>query len=173
MEVTDAIKKRRSIRDYKEQEVPKEKIEKLIEAARWAPSGSNIQPWRIKVVKGEKLNAIKKFSPGLLSKPPVILVMCADKKEAENKGGKLGRDVLSVMDIAIASQNICIQATDMELGTCYIGSFNKDAVRKLLNIPEHIVPELMLTVGVPKHEPKPPSKKDFKEIVEWVGWDNE
>ncbi|MBS3782558.1 MAG: nitroreductase family protein [Candidatus Thermoplasmatota archaeon] len=162
------IKERRSIRDYKDEEISKESIKTLLESARWAPSGSNIQAWRIYVVKGDKLESIKKFSPGLLSDPPIIFVMCADIEEAENKGGKLSKDVLTKMDIAIAAQNICLQASSIGLGTCYIGSFNKKAIREILELPDHHVPELILTVGRPKKIPDPPKRKNLDELTRWV-----
>jgi len=162
------IKRRRSIRDYKDKEISEESIKTLLEAARWAPSGSNIQAWRIYVVRGEKLESIKKFSPGLLSNPPVIFVLCADVEEAEDKGGKLSKDVLTKMDIAIAAQNICLQAASMDLGTCYIGSFNKKATKEILELPDHHVPELILTIGKPKKIPDPPKRKSLDELTRWV-----
>lgn len=166
--ILDVIKERRSIRDYKEGDLSKENIKTLLEAARWAPSGSNIQAWRIYIVRGKKLGAIKKFSPGLLSDPPVIFVLCADVEEAEDKGGKLSKDVLTKMDIAIAAQNICLQATAMDLGTCYIGSFNKKATAEILELPDHHVPELILTIGKPKKIPEPPKRKSSDELTMWV-----
>lgn len=166
--VLDVIKERRSIRDYKDEDLSDENIETLLEAARYAPSGSNIQAWRIYVVKDKKLDSIKKFSPGLLSDPPVIFVLCADVKEAEDKGGKLSKDVLTKMDIAIAAQNICLQAASMDLGTCYIGSFNKKATREILELPDNHVPELILTVGKPEKIPKAPKRKRLDELIKWV-----
>ncbi len=167
-EVLDIIKDRRSIRDYKDEDLTDENIETLLEAARWAPSGSNIQAWRIYIVRGEKLDSIKKFSPGLLSDPPVIFVLCADIEEAQEKGGNLSKDVLTKMDIAIAAQNICLQAASLDLGTCYIGSFNKKATKEILELPDNHVPELILTIGKPKKIPNPPKRKSLDELAMWV-----
>ncbi len=172
-EVLDVIKERRSIRDLKDEDLSKEQVTTLLEAARWAPSGSNIQAWRIYVVKGGRLESIKKFSPGLLSNPPVIFVICIDEEEAEDKGGKLSREVLSRMDVAIAAQNICLQASSMGLGTCYIGSFNETAVKEILELPENHKPELILTLGKPEKIPNPPPRKNLEQLTRWVGWDDE
>lgn len=171
--IMEVIKKRRSIRDFTDQDIPKQDIKKLIEAARWAPSGSNIQAWRIYVVRGEKVESIKKFSPGILSNPPIIFVMCADIEEAEDKGGKLSKELLTKLDIAIAAQNICLQATSMDIGTCYIASFNKEATKEILGMPDNHQPELVLTVGKPEKTPNPPKRKNLDELTRWVGWNDE
>ncbi|MFW6195937.1 MAG: nitroreductase family protein [Thermoplasmatota archaeon] len=172
MEVSQAIKERRSIRSFKEKEVSKEDIKKLIEAAVWAPSGSNLYAWQIKAVRGNKKRNIERFSPGLMGKPPVLLVFCNDD-EKSLESSKLAKEVLSVMDISVAAQNVCLKATDMGLGTCYIGSFNKKAVKEILDLPENIRPVLILSVGYPDKIPNAPSKNDVKETVEWIGWKDE
>ncbi len=75
------------------------------------------------------------------------------------------------MDIAVAAQNVCLEATNVDLGTCFCRSFNKEAVKKILDIEERLEPELLLTVGHPDEVPSPPEKKTFEEISEWVDWD--
>lgn len=172
MEVNEAIKTRRSIRSFEDKEVSKEEIKKLIEAAVWAPSGSNIHAWQIKAVRGKKKKKIEKFSPGLMGNPPVLLVFCNDD-EKSMKSSKLAKEVLSIMDIAIAAQNVCLQATSMSLGTCYIGSFNKKAIKEILSLPENMSVVLVISVGYPKKVPEPPSRRGPEEAVEWVGWNDE
>jgi len=107
-----------------------------------------------------------------MGKPPVLLVFCNDD-EKSLKSSKLAKEVLSVMDIAIAAQNVCLKATDMGLGTCYIGSFNNKAVKEILDLPKNIRPVLILSVGYPEKVPDAPSKNDVEETVEWVGWKDE
>jgi len=172
-DVLKLIKNRRSVRSFKDESVSKEKIKKLIEAGIWAPSGSNIHAWNIKVVKGEVATSIKKFSPGLLGDPPILLVICSDKKEAEEKGGELAKEVLSVMDVAIAAQNICLEATALNLGSCYVRSFNQDAVQEILDLPQKVIPELIISIGVPEEVPNPPPRRDIEDATEWVGWKDE
>lgn len=167
------LKERRSIRSFKDDEVSKDQINKLIEAAVWAPSGGNIQAWKVMAVKGKPADDIKRFSPGLLGDPPVLLVICTNKEEALEKGGELGRDVLGLMDVAIAAQNICLQATSMNLGTCIVRSFNQNAVQKILELPEDIVPELIISVGIPEKIPGAPPKREPEDVVKWMGWNDD
>ncbi len=170
MDLFEVIKKRRSVRSFKKEEVSQNKIRKLVESAIWAPSGSNIYAWGIKVVRGKLAEKIKKFSPGLYGDPPVLMVICVDKKIALEEGGEMGREILSFMDVAIAAQNICLQATEIELGTCIVRSFNQKAVQKILGLSEKIVPELIVSVGIPENFPQTPPKKEVEEVVEWIGW---
>lgn len=83
MDVLDAIKGRRSIRCYKEDPIPDELIQKILEAARWAPSGGNIQPWKFIVVRDRiLLDLLKKVSPGYLGDAPLAIVICSDKERS-------------------------------------------------------------------------------------------
>lgn len=161
-----AIYERRSIRSFKKGKVGDELIVKVLDAARWAPSGGNIQPWRFIVVKDEKMvRLIKMFSPGLFGEPPVVIVVCSDKREAYRKGGEIGRDYLSIVDCAMATQNILLAAYALGLGTCVVKSFNSQAVKKILKLPDHVEPELLVTLGYPLETPKPPPRKPLNEIV--------
>ncbi len=124
MHVLDTIKRRRSVRLYTEQAIEEDKLKKLVEAAIWAPSAGNIHAWNLVVVqRKEDIELIKAVSPGMLSNSPALMVLCADREKAYGKGGKEG-EVLSKMDIAIAAQNICLEATELGLGSCIIRWFN-------------------------------------------------
>ncbi|MFW5952931.1 MAG: nitroreductase family protein [Candidatus Natronoplasma sp.] len=169
MNLMKIIKKRRSIRKFTDESIEREKIERLMEAARWAPSGGNLQPYVIKSVKGEKVDEIQRFSPGIYGRPLVILVFCVDEKKLEKKGGD---EAIKYMDIAIAGENVCLMATEMGLGTCFIRSFNKKAIDKILDLDERYEPELIILVGYPDEEPDDPFKKKLADLVEWEGWDD-
>ena len=173
MNILKAIKERRSIRDFNDNSIPKEKVKKLVEAGIWAPSGSNLQAWIINAVKGETADDIKRFSPGLMGDPPVLLVISSNKKKYLEKGGELGEKVLSHMDVAIAAQNICLAATSLEIGTCIVRSFNQIAVSEILDLDEKFNPELIVSVGKPNKMPEAPPRRDLKEAVEWQGWEDE
>ena len=172
--IIDVILERRSIRNFKQEEVPKEVLLKLVEAARWAPSGSNIQPWYFIIVNDKDiLEQIKSFSPGLFGRPPSIVVFCSDKKTAFEKAGKPGKEVLCLMDIAMAAENLMLQATKEGLGTCAVRSFNVMAVKKILKLPEHISPELIVSIGYAVKEVKSPVKRMLEEISFFNKWGGE
>jgi nitroreductase len=165
MELKDAIFKRRSVRVFKEKEVEAEKLKDLAQAAIWAPTGGNAQPWVFIIVsKPDTLRLIKAVSPGLLGTPPALMAVCANKEENVKKMGAIG-EILAVMDCSMASQNVMLRAYDLGLGTCVIRSFNQRALQEILKTPPEIVPELLITVGYPDQDPKPPPRNE--EVIRW------
>lgn len=167
MDLMEAIKKRRSVRKYKDTPVDRKTILKLLEAAVWAPSGGNAQNWRFVVVTDPEVKKkIKMVSPGLLGNPPVVVVIAQDVAKAREMGGKMGVDSLVKMDSAMAAQNLMLAARAEGLGTCVIASFHPDAVRRLLRMPEEFVPQLLISVGVPDQDPAPPPRA-FEKIIWW------
>ena len=165
MDIEQAIRERRSIRRFQDTAVPDEVLVRIVEAGVWAPSGGNAQTWIFIIINEQsRIEQIKAISPGLLGAPTALIVVCQDKDLAYKKGGELGRETLSVMDAAIASQNISLQAYAEGLGSCLVLSFHKKGIQKLLNLPEHIVPELLIPLGYPAENPKPPKRK-FEEVT--------
>jgi nitroreductase len=166
MDVFEAIKGRRSVRRYKPDAVPKELIEKILDAARWAPSGGNIQSWKFIVISDKHLlEMVRKVSPGYLGEATLGILVCSDKEKAYRIGGVLGRDYLSVADCAMAVENMLLAAYALGLGTCVVKSFSRIAVKEILEIPEGIEPELLVILGYPAQTPTPPSRIPLKEIA--------
>lgn len=164
MDVQQAIKGRRAIRKFQDKEISEEMLVQLVEAGVWAPTGGNSQTWIFIIVKDRsRIEKIKAISPGILGMPAALIAVCQDKELAYKKGGELGRNTSSVMDAAIASQNIMLQAFSEGLGSCPVLSFHKKGVQKLLSLPNHIVPELIVILGYPGESPKPPERK-FEEV---------
>jgi len=160
MEVLEAIKGRRSVRSFEDRPVEKEVLVLLMEAGVWAPSGGNAQTWRfVLVTDKETLRKIKMVSPGLLGRPPAVIVICQDVKEALQKGGTMGSETLTKMDSAMCAQNIMLTAHSLDLGTCVIASFHPKAVQELLSLPAETVPQLLVSVGYPKRVPSAPKRK--------------
>ncbi len=140
MEVFEAIQRRHSVRSYLPDKVSNEKIVKILEAGRFAPSAGNIQPWHFIIVTDrQKRNKLSKgrFAK-FLKESPVVLVGCGDKKASPN---------WYAVDTTIAMQNMVLTATSEGLGTCWIGSFNERQVKKLLNIPERFRVIALLALG--------------------------
>ncbi|MEM0000418.1 MAG: nitroreductase family protein [Desulfurococcaceae archaeon] len=167
--LADIVKTRRTVREYSEESVPREVVETVLDLARWSPSGSNVQDWRFVVVTDRKLlKAIKMFSPGWLGGGnPVAIVICSDRKWAYEKAGPLARDVMYLVHAGIVAQTIALLAHAMGLGTNMIMSFSKEAVKKILDLPESWDPVMIILLGYPKHIPEPPPRLALSELVVW------
>ncbi len=152
MEVWEAIQGRRSVRSFKPDPIPEDVIKKLIlEAGIWAPTGGNAQTWRFVAITDPNLiHKMKMVAPGLLGNPPVVIAVCQDLDEAQRKGSELGKNVITIMDTALAAQNIMLAAYDKGLGTCAIASFHPGAVQQILRLPSSIVPQLLISLGYAK-----------------------
>jgi nitroreductase len=165
MEVKKAIFERRSIRKFVEKDVPSEMLNELLKAGIWAPSAGNIQPWAFFCITDkERIHKIKTVSPGLLGNPGALICICSDQKKAFERAAK-GGYTLALFDCAMAAQNIMLMAFDLGLGSCAVRSFNQAAVRELLEAPEHLEPELIISVGFPAEFPNPPVRR--MEVIYW------
>ena len=161
MEVMEAIRNRRSVRRYKHDLIPQEKLLNILEAARLAPSANNIQPWHFIVVTNfenrSKISASCTFGQFLVDSP-VVIVACGDPVASPR---------YYVIDTAIALEHMVLAATAEGLGTCWIGSFNEEAIRKLLKIPDRLKIVALLSLGYPLEIPSPRPKKQLNEIVHY------
>jgi nitroreductase len=173
MALSEAIKGRRSIRTFKNQNVPDKMIDKLIDAARWAPSAGNIQPWEFVIIT--KPTVKKKLAQAALNQThveeaPVVIVVCADEKRAAMGYGNRGRTLYCIQDTAAATQNILLTAYSLGLGSCWIGAFNEDEAKEALNAPEGIRPLAIIPVGYPNETPPQRSRKFINQIVHHEGF---
>jgi len=140
MDVFEAVQERRSIRTYQDTPVPREKLEKILEAARLAPSARNIEPWHfIVVTDGEKRQVLSKgrFAK-FLAEVPVVIVACGDKKASPH---------WYAIDVSLAVENMVLTATSEGLSTCCVGSFNEKEVKAAVKVPENFEVLLLLAVG--------------------------
>ena len=157
--LADVITSRRSVRQFTEAKVDVDRLMSLVTLGTWAPSGGNAQTWRFVIVTDETtIQAIHAVSPGISVPPPAIIAICQDRKRAEETGGVMGRDRCAPMDSAMAAQTIMLAAHAEGLGTCAVLSFHVGAVHRILDLPEEIVPELLITVGHPAKVPPPPAR---------------
>lgn len=164
MELTQAIVSRRSIRKWGPKAVPKDAVLKLIEAARWAPSGGNRQPWRFVVVQDPALiRLIKMFAQGIFGDPPLIIAVSVEKGTGVEARPR--RFTTKLIDIGMAAQNILLTAESLGLGSCAIRGINEEAVRELLEIPPTFQVVLLINIGYLDETPKPPPKKLLEEIA--------
>ena len=170
MEVKEAIQTRRSVRAYQDKEVPEEKIKKVLEAAQSAPSANNQQPWKFIVVRDpknrEKLTRAA-ANQSFVGEAPVIIVAVALQPESVMRCGVPKYPV----DLAIAVDHMTLLAVDEGLGTCWIGAFYQDEVRKILNIPEKYKVVALLPLGFPADKPGSKFRKPLEEIVCYESFD--
>ena len=171
MEALDAMRTRRSVRAFTDEPVARDVLEELIEAGIWAPSASNVQAWKFGMVTDPAVvRKIDLFSPGMGGNPPALIVVCSDRAYALERGGKRAADEFATLDCAYASQNIMLVASDRGLGTCAVKSYNDAALRRILNLPDHIAIELVITVGHPAKQPAPPVRKPLSDVAFYDTW---
>jgi nitroreductase len=168
MELLEAIKGRRSVRAFKQQDVPEETVEKLIDAARHAPSAGNIQPWEFVIVR--KLEVKRKLTRAALNQAfveeaPVVIVVCANEKRSSMGYGSRGKTLYCIQDTAAATQNILLTTYSLGLGACWIGAFNEDEAKRALNAPEGIRPVAIIPVGYPDETPSHRGIRPLNHIV--------
>jgi nitroreductase len=158
MEFDKVLEKRRSIRRYKDTPVPREKILKILEAARIAPSAGHRQPWHFVVVEDEE--AIKKLAKSeWAAEAPVMIVGLADQAASQN---------WCINDLGIAIEHIVLAATNLGLGTCWMGQTGREEmIKDLLNIPDNFKVVAVVPVGVPDETPSPKERKSLDAIVSW------
>jgi nitroreductase len=155
---TDVLEKRRSIRKYKDTPVPRDKILKILEAARIAPSASHRQPWHFIVVEDKEM--IKKLAKqAWAATAPVMIVGLADQGASPN---------WCINDLGIAFEHIVLAAAGLGLGTCWMGQSNREElVSGLLDVPDNYRPVALITLGEPDEKPGPKERKSLEDIVSW------
>ena len=147
MNVAEAIRKRYSCRSYQDRQIEEEKLDAIVEAARLAPSAKNIQDWRFVIVTKKETRQIlveaannQKF----LGQASAIIVACSNSDHVMTCGQQI-----APIDVSIALEHIALQATELGLATCWIGSFFPEKVRKILDIPSNINVIELMALGYP------------------------
>jgi nitroreductase len=164
MELKEVIEKRESIRDYEDKPIPQDKLLRVLEAARLAPSGSNRQPWKFVVVKDRQTRQkLAQAAEGqtFVGKAPVVIIAVATMPELVMICGVEEYPV----DLAIAVDHLTLAAVDEGLGTCWIGAFSQEKVREILKIPKNCRTVALLPLGFPKQPGRPKVRKSLDEIV--------
>ncbi len=170
----EIIKKRRSIRKYRKEPVEEEKIQKMLEAARLAPSASNSQAWHFVVVRDKnKIEALSKAAPpgsrfiiSWLSGAPVVFVLAMKSALTHAIAGVFGK-VLHRLDAGIAGEHLVLAATALGLGTCWIGWFDEKTVRKITGLPAAYQVVAIIGCGYPDEDPAPRSRKNLADITSY------
>ena len=151
MDVMEAIRTRRSVRSYDSRPIPDEVMERLKDSLRLAPSACNYQPWKFILVTDPELKrALAKASMDqhFIAEAPLIVVGCGFPDRAYKHMGGYGNS--TDVDLAIALDHLTLAAVAEGLGTCWIGAFHEEQMKKLLNIPAGVKPVALTPVGYPK-----------------------
>ena len=159
MEVFEAIKNRRSIRKYKSGQIPRDTMDKLIEAGRLAPTAANKQRFKLVIVSDtdikEKL-AIACNGQKFVETASNVIVGTVDQEWKWNQ-----------VDLAIVFEHIVLEACELGLGACWIGAFNEEEVKKILDIPRNIRVIALLTIGYADEYPETRPRKSTKEVISY------
>jgi nitroreductase len=159
MDIVTAMRKRRSIRRYKDKPVDQETLLDILEMARIAPSGANRQPWKLVVV----------MEP---ARRKDLVPLCKNQKFVEDCAAFVAgiADVSqrwSHVDLAIAMDHLSLAALDKGLGTCWIGAFDQEGLGSFLDVPTGMEVAVCMTIGYPNEVPDTRTRKSLGELVEW------
>lgn len=160
-DLIDAIRGRRSIRDFKSDPIPDPTIGRILECGRLAPSAGNVEPWLFYVVKNPEIkHQLAEVSEKWIDTAPVVVVVVANYLEEAEELGKRGKDMFILQDTAAATQNMLLAAYGYGIGSCWVGDFEDQKVKSILNLPEGHWPVVLIPLGYPARDEDPvvPSK---------------
>lgn len=152
---------RQSVRNYSNETIEKEKLERCLEAARLAPSASNSQPWTFVVVDEpalkekiarETYSQLVSFNKFAVQAGAIVVIVMEKPKLIAQIGGAIKKKEYSLIDIGIAAEHFCLQAAEEGLGTCMLGWFNEEPIKSLLRIPHSKTIGLLVTIGYPSSQ---------------------
>ena len=176
MDVLEAIKKRRSIRVFKSTPVEQNALDTILEAGRLAPSWANTQTWRFVIVRdnnvktqlADNATALGSRNNSVLKQAPVVIAACAELNKAGCREGKPRTDKEGywfMFDVALAMENMVIEAQELGLGTLYIGAFDAKKAGSVLDVPEGYSCVVLLPLGYPDEQPEARTRKEISEII--------
>jgi nitroreductase len=170
MHTRTLFERRFSCRSFDTTPPDRESVAAVLEAARWAPSGGNLQPWRFVVVlDSDQRRALARAASGqaFLANAPVVVTVCAVPEESASEYGPRGRDLYCLQDTAAAAQNILLAATDRGLGSCWVGAFEEAAVARVLELPRNWRPVALIALGRPAEMEPRRTRRSQNEVVVW------
>ncbi len=160
-----------SCRRFKDRPVSRNVLLELLDEARWAPSGGNLQPWRFVVVERSDITASLATASGgqsSLARAPVVIVVCAVAAESAVQYGARGIRLYSIQDCAAATQTLLLAAAAKGLGSCWIGAFDEGRVAEILGIPRGWRPVTLVALGEPDEEAGSRQRRPLEEVILWL-----
>lgn len=172
MDFQEVIRTRRSIRRYRKQDIPDTVLTRILEAVRVAPSGNNKQPWHFIVVrdcdKKEKI-AQACYEQSFVSQAAAVIVCCGQKYPNPYQPHA---DSCYLIDVAIAVDHLILAARNEGVGSCWVGAFHPEPIRKLLHIPESMQIIMVVPLGYPEEEQAFNDRTYRKPLAEIVSYDS-
>ena len=168
MTVLEAIRNRYSCRSYQDKPIERDKLDSIFEAARLAPSAKNLQDWRFVLVTDRETKrklAEAANNQRFLENAGAIIIGCTNSDHVMRCGQAVGP-----IDVAIALEHICLQATELGLATCWIGSFYPEKVRPIVGVPDDITIVELMAVGYPADKPKEPRREPVENMLCYDKW---
>lgn len=169
MEFSELVEKRYSVRAYKPDPVEDEKLQKVLQAARLAPTAANRQPFQLIVIhtEGREEDLGRIYGKDWFVQPPLVLCACgAPGRGWVRQDGKSYTDV----DVAIVMDHLILAAADVGLGACWIGAFDAHAAREVLGLPDDVEPIAFTPLGYPADRPKSKKRQPLSELVRYERW---
>lgn len=169
MEFSKLIESRYSVRAYKPDPVEDDKLQRVLEAARLAPTAANKQAFQLIVIHtaGRESELKRIYKQDWFVQPP--LVVCACGLPGQNWARKDGHNYNDV-DVAIVMDHLILAAANLGLGTCWIGEFDPDAARQVLGLPEGVEPLAFTPLGYPADQPRSKNRKALSDLVRYERW---
>jgi nitroreductase len=171
MEFSEVISKRHSIRTFTDQSLEAEKLQYILETANLAPSAGNLQAYEIYAVTDAKKRdglSCAALAQEYVAKAPVALVFCTHPELTEGKYTERGTRLYTVQDATIACTFAMLAATDLGLGSVWVGTFDEKVVRTIIGASESQVPVVILAVGYPGEFPEQHPRRPLDQLVHWV-----
>jgi nitroreductase len=168
MEFNEVIRKRHSVRSFDNTPVNKDKVDEIIKSGLMAPSAGNIKDYRIVVVSDEKTKKALSdaaFGQKHLIEAPIVLVIYSDLDEIFMKYNQRGIDIFSIEDTAAMSENILLSATNLGLGSCWVGGFEEEKVKEALDLSGHKKPYVIIPIGYEKGKREMKKDPDLNKFV--------
>jgi nitroreductase len=169
MDILKAVRERRSIRDFHKREIPKDIVDKLIDALIWAPSAGNLQARKFYFIKDENIKkniAAAALKQHFIAEAPLVVIGCTDSRIAYKYGDR-GVNLYSIQDVACSLMGMMLVAHENGLGSAWVGAFHEDIVSNILKLPRYLRPVAIVSIGYPSKIPSPPPRVSTEEAVEF------
>ena len=163
----DLIQERYSVRGYKPDPVEEDKLQQVLEAARLAPTAANRQRFQLIVVRteGREEELRRVYNKDWFVQPPLAICACRYPLDPARK-----RKDYTDVDIGIVIDHLILAATELGLGTCWIGAFDPIVTREVLGLPDEVEPVIWTPLGYPADPPRTKQRKPLSELVRYGHW---